>query len=72
MSDHNKCNLDYLTLISQVSEGDSVDSYYTCGTCLKIVHVYTYAPGNIKYVNVHEKGSWTDGYAHGIARASKR
>lgn len=71
MSDHTKCDPDYRTLISRVSDGDSVDRYFTCGTCSRIVHVYTYDPMHICHVNVHEKGTWTDGYAHGLARGQR-
>ncbi len=60
------------TPISQISEGNSVDSYYSCGCgCKKILHVYTYAPTDIRHENLHDCGSWTDGYAHGIARGMK-
>lgn len=55
------------TEIAAISEGDSVDSYQTC-SCGKVLHVYTYAPGSIRHENVHEQGSWTEGYAHGLAR----
>lgn len=61
---------DFSNLLSQVSDGDSVDSYYTC-RCGDVMHVYTYAPGGIRHENIHESTSWTAGFAHGLARGSK-
>ncbi len=55
------------SVLARIADGDSVDTYSGCG-CSAVLHVYTYEPGNIRHENVFAGGSWTDGYAHGLAR----
>lgn len=59
-----------------IGQGDSIDTYFECPACTACLHVYTYAPYNIRHENLHAPGTWgngwTRGYAQGMAYAADR